>query len=97
MEIMPRTVLKIFIAFYTMAATLSLVNAAPTTIASAPAATTTAPTGMAGNPAVLTFNQSQCPTSGSDSSDSVAEANNSLCHGQFISKGVIEDILGVSK
>ena len=91
---MPRTVLKIFIAFYIMAATLSIVTAAPTTTASAPAAITTTPTGMEENPAVLTFNQSHCPTGGSDSS--VDEVNNSLCHGHFVSSRVIEDLLKVS-
>ena len=94
---MPRTVLKIFIAFCIMAATLSLIiAAAPTTIASAPAAITTAPTGMEGNPAVLMFNQSQCLTNGSGDS-SAAEARNSLCHGHYVSNGAIRHILEVSK
>ena len=93
---MPRTVLKIFIAFYIMVATLYLIAAAPTTIASVPAAITTAPTGMEGNPAVLTFNQSQCLTNGSGDS-SAAEARNSLCHGHYVSYAVIHNILKVSK
>ena len=97
---MPRTVLNAFTAFYVMAATLSLITAAPTTVASAPASTTISPVGMEGNPAVLTFNQSQCldmTVNGGSRSDSVdAALRDSLCHGHFLVNRIIERTFEVS-
>ena len=89
MEIVQRTILKIFTSFYILTAMLSLVTAAPTPIASTPAAITTSPVG---NATMLTLNQSLCP----DPETDITAARDSLCHGHLLANGVIENALKVS-